>query len=777
MKKTNLLKGALSVLAVSVLLASCTQVDSRIDTVDTLETPSVKAVAYPGVNYISWNAVKGAVGYKVSRTVDGEAETIINTLNTKDVLCVTDSLSVNDVDVEYKVYALSDRNPSSRAVYVYDSNAGSASVTNIFPPVGTKAIDLPKYEKDSGWDFDEDADNSEWKDDFIPTAENIKVQLVDGNINVTAPTKAYLTTKVIGYTGNKEEIFYRDDYSRGSAYFSGYQNKMLSVKSVIRTAGEYKFKATVNAFGEGLDNKGLNHAYYEQSQIELNTTITIPAVETSKATGAPEVAYIDNEQTTARVVFTPAVSKDGTTFAVGNYKVYRALKGSNELVEVKGLDEKGVKEDSRTNNFKTEVIYVVEDKVPSNKVEYDYYVVLNVNGEYEDKDIKYTLSAANPDTANSGDIDFRFAKFDDDELYNDVVADVTPNNSKIVSVAYALSTINDRSKVLDSAYKPLVVVPELAEKGQSFLIENVPENNYVFVKAEFADIKSTGNVNCVVVKTSKEYTVSKATVNINISELSQRTGDTDLLLNDLIGNKINVNGVDGGKIVSVKYGSAKDSELAKVNAINGKPVTFKVIDYNQGNGGYNYNFDIIDASKVVGEYIAIAVEVEAEGKTNYLDVKASNKPVLVNEKYLPLSIDYTTTSTFDDKTSKTTNILKVDISKYFDGVEKYTVPGNYKGVEISYIKTNSDYQISNDAKWIAVKTINFSDFKPVDRKDGETILGVDYSATEILKTETYSISARTPVREYYVYKIVAKYNVPGAEDKENYKPVEFIYYK
>lgn len=353
MKKTNLLKGALSVLAVSVLLASCTQVDSRIDTVDTLETPSVKAVAYPGVNYISWNAVKGAVGYKVSRTVDGEAETIINTLNNKDVLCVPDSLSVNDVDVEYKVYALSARNPSSRAVYVYDSNAGSASVTNIFPPVGTKAIDLPKYEKDSGWDFDEGADNKDWKDDFIPTAENIKVQLVDDSINVTAPTKAYLTTKVIGYTGNKQEIFYRDNFSRETVYFGGCQNKMASLRSVIRSAGEYKFKATVNAWDESLNN-----AFYEQSQIALNTTITIPAVETSKDTGKPEVAYIDNEQTTARVVFTPAVSKDGvTTFAVENYKVYRALKDSNELVEVEGLDKKGVKADSRTTNVnKTEVI-------------------------------------------------------------------------------------------------------------------------------------------------------------------------------------------------------------------------------------------------------------------------------------------------------------------------------------------------------------------------------------------------------------------------------------
>ena len=204
MKKTNLLKGALSVLAVSVLLASCTQVDSKIDTVDTLETPSVKAVAYPGVNYISWNAVKGAVNYKVTRTVDeGVEETVVPTTQN---LYVKDYLSVNDVDVEYKVYALSNRNPSSRAVYVYNSNAGSASVTNIFPPVGTKAIDLPKYEKDSGWNFDKDADNKDWKDDFIPTAENIKVQVVDDVISVTAPTKAYLTTKVIGYTGTKKEI-------------------------------------------------------------------------------------------------------------------------------------------------------------------------------------------------------------------------------------------------------------------------------------------------------------------------------------------------------------------------------------------------------------------------------------------------------------------------------------------------------------------------------------------------------------------------------------------
>lgn len=772
MKKTNLLKGALSVLAVSVLLASCTQVDSRIDTVDTLETPSVKAVAYPGVNYISWNAVKGAVGYKVSRTVDGEAETIFSDLGKND-LCVTDSLSVNDVDVEYKVYALSDRNPSSsRTVYVYDSNAGSASVTNIFPPVGTKAIELPRYEKDSGWNFDKDADNSNWKDDFIPTAENIKVQLVDDSINVTAPTKAYLTTKVIGYTGNKQEIFYRDNFSKDPAYFGFYQNKMLSVRSVIRSAGEYKFKATVNAFGEGL-----NHAYYEQSKIELNTTITIPAVEPSKATGTPTVEYIDNEKTTARVVFTPAVSKDGTTFAVGNYKVYRALKNSNELVEVKGLDEKGVKEDSRTNNYKTEVIYVVEDKVPSNKVAYDYYVVLNANGRYEASDKKDTLYAADPATANSGSISFNyFTAFGDDKLSNDIVVKVTPDsgNSKIVSVAYAYSTIDDSSKILDSAYKPLVVVPELAEKGQAFLIENVPENNYVFVKAEFAEIVSTGKVNSVIVRNHwQKCTVNKVDgVSINIGNLTNK--NDDLLLNDWIGNTIDVN---GGEIVSVKYGVDKDRELAKVKAINGTEVTFKVKDYNNQNSPRDYTFDIINAGEV-GDYIAIAAEVKAEGKTNCLIVEASwNKVLFSNELLLNINGSQTPT-TFNPNTSKYDTSLKVDISKYISAEDKKNKPDNYDSVEISYIQTNDSYEISNNAKWSDVKTIKFSEFDKDEIKSGTTLEAINYSKTENLISKSYSTTANETVTEYYVIKVVTKYNVKGAEDIEPaYRPVSFTYKK
>lgn len=760
MKKTNLLKGALSVLAVSVLLASCTQVDSRIDTVDTLETPSVKAVAYPGVNYISWNAVKGAVGYKVSRTVDGEAETIINTLNTKDVLCVTDSLSVNDVDVEYKVYALSDRNPSSRAVYVYDSNAGSASVTNIFPPVGTKAIDLPKYEKDSGWNFDKDADNKDWKDDFIPTAENIKVQLVDGAIHVTAPTKAYLSTRVVGYTGNKEEIFDYKYPSGSVTAFDKYQNKFLSNKSVITSAGEYKFKATVNALYEGWQ-----YAYYEQSEIALNTTITIPSIEISKATQITLVDYIDDAKTNARIEFMPAVSKDGaTTFAVADYKVYRALAGSNDLVEVKDL-----KADSRTINKKTEVVYYVEDKVPSNKVAYDYYVVLSKDNKFESTNKLQRLETPNFDQTNSGWIDkWTFNKFDDDKLENDLVFEVGNNysNTKIVSVAYAYSTTGDKSKVLDTEYKSLTVIDEVTVNynQQAFLVPNVPENNYVIVKAEFADKDDSNKTNCVIMGVSPKYEVADIDVsnfNVQISDPTQEKGDDDLLKNDWLKNKIKIPA--GTELVSVKYATAKTVELARTAALNSKDtVAFKVNDYKDGGDYWQYEFDINDKGKV-GEYLAVAVEIKDENNKKAIYIQCNYTPVTIN--YNDCYLNISRTDKVPDGTTKNVTTLTADVSLDFN-TSKNNVK-NYGEACLYWIETNSSYEISPTAEWKSEKIT----IKPETIGDSAT-----FTKSINITSSSYDYTKETKnVDKFYVIKLVTKYTIDGAEEKEVLQKYQFNY--
>lgn len=758
MKKTNLLKGALSVLAVSVLLASCTQVDSRIDTVDTLETPSVKAVAYPGVNYISWNAVKGAANYKVTRTVDGDVETTIVD-NTTD-LFTKDFLSVNDVDVEYKVYALSKSNPS-RAVYVYDSNAGSASVTNIFPPVGTKAIDLPKYEKDSGWNFDKDADNKDWKDDFIPTAENIKVQLVDGAIHVTAPTKAYLSTRVVGYTGNKEEIFDYKYPSGSVTAFDKYQNKFLSNKSVITSAGEYKFKATVNALYEGWQ-----YAYYEQSEIALNTTITIPSIEISKATQITLVDYIDDAKTNARIEFMPAVSKDGaTTFAVADYKVYRALAGSNDLVEVKDL-----KADSRTIKGKTEVVYYVEDKVPSNKVAYDYYVVLSKDNKFESTNNSRRLETPNFDQTNSGWIaSWTFNKFDDDKLKNDLVFEVGNNNSsntKIVSVAYAYSTTGDKSKVLDTEYKSLTVIDEVTVNynQQAFLVPNVPENNYVIVKAEFADKDDSNKTNCVIMGVSPKYEVADIDVsnfNVQISDPTQEKGDDDLLKNDWLKNKIKIPA--GTELVSVKYATAKTVELARTAALNSKDtVAFKVNDYKDGGYYWQYEFDINDKGKV-GEYLAVAVEIKDENNKKAIYIQYNYTPVTIN--YNDCYLNISRTDKVPDGTTKNVTTLTADVSLDFNTSENNVK--NYGEACLYWIETNSSYEISPTAEWKSEKiTIN-----------PETI-GDSATFTKSINIASYSYDYTKDTKnvdKFYVIKLVTKYTIDGAEEKEVSRKYQFNY--
>lgn len=748
MKKTNLLKGALSVLAVSVLLASCTQVDSRIDTIDTLETPSVKAVAYPGVNYISWDAVKGAQGYKVTKIVDGGIEEVIESdCNTN---FITNVVPTDKVDVEYKVYALSNTDPS-RTVYIYDSKAGSATVTNIFPPVGTEAIELPKYEKDSGWDFDEDADNSEWKDEFIPTAENIDIQYVDGTIVITAPKKAYLNTTVIGYTGNKEEIYY-SDYSDNDKkeILPNYQNKKISNKKTITSAGDYKFKAEVRALGDSKKN-----AFYKVSNITLTKTVKVPGLLTSTATGNLKVEYIDDAKTTARVVFTPAVSKDGTTYGVENYKVYRALKDSKQLDEVTGL-----RADSRTNNDKKEVIYVVEDKVPSNTVDYDYYVVLNVDGNLEVGEKTDTLYAASPDKVGAIDtLNVTTVALDEDGIDNDIIVTVKPaTGTKIVAISYGV--VDSASNVLDSAYANTIpVVTKLADQEQTYLIgKNIEPGKVVVVKAEAAEIEPTGKDNVVkIAKITVGKVQSADAATITVASPSQKKGDKDLLKNDWLNNKIDL-AVDTS-IVSVKYAFADTVELAKVAAVNGNDITMKVLDYTLGNNNDDYIFDIEDAG-TVGQYLGIAVEVKAEGKTNTIALAASNSKVSVN--YANASISYSQKMA-DSESKKST--LSLDLSLYVNKDKNKTE--NYAGFEVSWIEAkNPNYEIDPTAAW-ATKTYTTSDLLKFDDEN--------YTVNVEIFTQPVDLAKETENNtKYFVAKVVTKYNVNGAVEQIS-NPVQKVF--
>ena len=62
MKKILSVVGAVAVLTSALFVASCSGEygDIAADTVISVGAPSVKAVAYPGVNYLTWNVVPKA---------------------------------------------------------------------------------------------------------------------------------------------------------------------------------------------------------------------------------------------------------------------------------------------------------------------------------------------------------------------------------------------------------------------------------------------------------------------------------------------------------------------------------------------------------------------------------------------------------------------------------------------------------------------------------------------------------------------------------------------
>ena len=146
MKKTIFKLLGTGLIAVSIFgFVSCgdsTEFDAKSDTIYSLDAPRVTAKAYPGVNYISWEPVTSAQGYKIYRVQDGDSSVLRNVAS--DVTCYADIASSDHIladgkEYKYIVEAVSDTDPASREVYVKNSQ-GSASVKAIVPAAGSPAI-------------------------------------------------------------------------------------------------------------------------------------------------------------------------------------------------------------------------------------------------------------------------------------------------------------------------------------------------------------------------------------------------------------------------------------------------------------------------------------------------------------------------------------------------------------------------------------------------------------------------------------------------------------
>lgn len=424
MKKilTRWMRGGVLACAIVISFAACSnsEFDGRTDTVYSLETPSVSAKAYPGVNVVSWKPVTGAKSYRLEIFEDGvkvgEISKPSNPIWHTAFLSngVSDQFEEEERQVvgvglrngkkyTYYVEAVSSTNPGTAEREAYAKNSrGEASATAIVPPAGTSALLLPAFE--GGYDGKEvNVENAEKKikdDKFVVSSENISVSAEKSNIYINFPSKAYLSYG-ISLLGNDLP----DEANVGGTWgkwLANSQSNNTNIAENIRVfnPGEYKVKISVkslnNVYVKAEDKyyDRYNYDNYLESVVVSNETVTIESLNLSEQTGNVTAKYLADGKT-AQVSFEPA-KKDEVYVPASWYKVYRHVKGEYETTEV----TTGIKETLSETSKKT---YYVEDAIADNKQVYEYIVVVENDGKYGNSktatlNIDTNLSVVEPTT-------------------------------------------------------------------------------------------------------------------------------------------------------------------------------------------------------------------------------------------------------------------------------------------------------------------------------------------------------------------------------------------
>lgn len=354
MKKT-ILKAAGILAAAAVLFTACSAddegFDSRIDTVLYLERPQVKAVAYPGVNIVSWNPVTGAKGYMLYVYEEG-------VFVDKQSVAYNGSLVYTDTDVKngknrtYYVEAES-KTSTSRAVNTENSRSDGVTVRGILPPADTKSLELYAYENYGT------KKAPKGNADYVVSADNLKIARDENNkLTVSLPMKAYLEYDVYYTCGNELETL-GEPFSRGTSQSSAVNDVTGMVASTSITApGVYRAVVVADA---------RNSLFGTSDAVVSSASVT---VENLNASGASmtSASYTDSVKgDTVRVYFDGAMLSDGKNAPASYYKVYRSVKGTYDYTPVSGTITETA---ANANSF------YVEDKIEDNSVDYVYTLVV-----------------------------------------------------------------------------------------------------------------------------------------------------------------------------------------------------------------------------------------------------------------------------------------------------------------------------------------------------------------------------------------------------------------
>ena len=471
--------GGIAACIIAIGLAACSnpEFDGRTDTVISLETPSVTAKAYPGVNVVSWKPVTGANGYNVTVYEEGTFKRNVDSGNS-----FTDTDLVNGKTYTYYVEAKSTTNPGTFTRGVYATNSrGEASVKAIVPPAGTKSLELPAYE--SGYDGTNTKTVPE-NDNWVVKPSNITVAVADGKVSVNFPMKAYLQYKVQYYNNDlPHEI---NAATKTPVVSDLNANNALGKTSFeITGAGSYQIAVVANA---------RNSYYADSDEVIYGELVKIEKLELGSDTGDAKANYIYNDIKIAnnaavngatndvRVSFPPATKKEGGNVPTSWYKVYRRVDGeyTNTLIT-------NVKEDA------AKATYYVDDKVPDVNTKKYVYTIVVTDGEKYGK-------AATADLDRPGDIKVTGIDIEyvgqEDLTKNESTwrIDITPNSvadssATTLTAYYWVKPANWVTKVLandiiEHNQEVKLTIVDKTENRQRVGTTTVEGNVYLLVKAE-----------------------------------------------------------------------------------------------------------------------------------------------------------------------------------------------------------------------------------------------------------------------------------------------------
>lgn len=365
MKKTIFKLLGTGLIAASVFgFVSCgdsTEYDAKSDTIYSLDAPRVTAKAYPGVNYISWEPVTSAQGYKIYRVLDGDSSKLRSVAS--DVTCYADIASDDHILSDGKVYkyiveAISKSDPASREVYAKNSQ-GSASVKAIVPTAGSKAISAEPASA-SGKDYIK----KYYEKLVTKAAENVTISIKNGNFYAEYPATAGFKYEIsASFKGKSDALGEAFDFR--SKTFENYKEdyKAEFNNGPVPGSSEYEIRLKVSSVS------GL----YEPVVLLLGS-LSAESIGELDAIKNVKAEYIASK--TALVSWAPATLKNGKDSPVANFKVYRTSDVDETWTAVSAEVKEGQKTEQDTSGtVKISEGYYITDTVEDDSISYTYYVV------------------------------------------------------------------------------------------------------------------------------------------------------------------------------------------------------------------------------------------------------------------------------------------------------------------------------------------------------------------------------------------------------------------